>query len=113
MQFVEIVLFTIRAVDCFFREFRTTADCKHLSLFPMPKVFEIFWLFSSSLVLIFLVYHVVKLSLTFCGTRTVIHLLVKNKYFYKISFVLLVVVVYDIYVMSNDPQAKRYLIFYS
>lgn len=31
----------------------------------------------------------------------------KKKYFYKINFVLLVVVIYDIYVISNDPQIDK------
>ena len=68
---------------------------------------EVFWLFNSCLGSLFLIYHIVHLTPTFYGTRTVIRHLIWKKYFYKINFVLLVVDVYDIYIMSNRPQILK------
>jgi hypothetical protein len=112
-QFLGLILFTIWAADCFFREFRTTPNCQDFSLFPMPKLLEFFWLLSSILVSLFLIYHVVFRSPEFCGTRRIIRHLIKKKYFHKIIFVLLAVVSYDIYVMSSNPQTWKTLSYVS
>ena len=106
-KLVGVILFTIWAVDCFIREFRATTNCRHFSLFPVPGLVEFFWLLCSIFVSVFLIYHVVFLSSRFCGTRKVFCHLSKKKYFYKLTFVLLVVVIYDIYVLSNDPQTWK------
>ena len=103
-QFFRLIMFTIWATDCFFREFHTTAVCEHFEIFPMPKLFEIFWLTTSSVGFVFLIYHIVRRSPAFCGPRKVICCLAKKKYFYKIGFVLLVVVVYDIFILLNSPK---------
>ena len=112
-KLVGLILFTIWASDCFFREFRTTTNCRHFSLFPVPGLIEFFWLLCSVFVSLFFIYHVVFLSPRFCGTRKVICHLIKKKYFYKITFVLLVVISYDIYVMLNDPQTWKTMSYVS
>ena len=112
-QFVGIILFTIRAGDCFFREFRTTPNCEHFSMFPMPMLFEFFWVLGSMFVSLFLLYHVIFFSPEFCGTREVFCRLIKKKYFYKITFVLLAVVSYDIYVIANDPKLWKTMTYVS
>ena len=112
-QFVGLILFTIWAADCFFREFRTTPNCEHFSMFPMPKLFELFWLLGGIFVSFFLIYHVIFLSPVFCGMQEVFCQLIKKKYFYKITFVLLAVDSYDIYVIANDPELWTTMIYVS
>ena len=97
-------MFIIWAVDCFLSEFRTFANCKNFHLFPMPRMMECFWLFNSCAGSVFVIYHVVYLSPEFCGVRVVMRHLVKKKIFYKINFVLLAIVVYVIYLMSNNLE---------
>ena len=108
-QLIGLVLFTIWATDCFFREFHTTTVCEHFKIFPMPKLFEIFWLTFSIVGFVFFIYHTVRRSPAFCGPRKVIRCLAKKKYFYKIGFVLLVVIAYDVYVLSNSPEKLKTL----
>ena len=106
-QLIGVILFTIWAADCFFRESRTTVLCEHFDIFPVPKILEISWLLISSVASLFLVIYVVRYSSKFCGVKKIFRHLVKKKYFYKINFVLLAVVIYDIYVISNDPQIDK------
>ncbi|XP_028412169.1 uncharacterized protein LOC114534892 [Dendronephthya gigantea] len=113
-QLIGIILFTIWAVDCFFREFRTTGFCNNFHLFSAPESFQFLWLLFSSANSFFLIYHTIYRSPAFAGTRKVVGHLYKKKYFYKINLVLTVVVVYDIYVMSNEPQTWKtmsYILF--
>ena len=110
-QAIGVIMFIIWAADCFFNEFRTFLSCQNFHLFPMPKMFECFWLFNNSAGSVFLIYHVVYVSQDFCGVKVVIRQLVKEKYFYKINFVVLVVVVYAIYAMLNNLETWSAMIY--
>ena len=99
-------MFTIWAVDCFFREFRTTPTCKHFLLFPSPGTFESAWLFMCVATSFFLIFHVCR-SHAFPGLQVFICHLMRKKYFYKFLFVLFVVCIYDMVIIFDKTKISK------
>ena len=103
---IGLLMFTIWATDCFFREFHTTALCRDFSLFPHPAIFEGTWLFLCATTSLFLICYVNLLS-HFPGFYVILRHLVRRKYFYKLAFILILAWVYDFVVMLDKPNMSK------
>ena len=55
-RFISLVLYSIHATDCFFREKLASYRCKNFTIFSHAKGVEISWQMSSTLYLLFLCY---------------------------------------------------------
>ena len=108
VRLVGILLFSVWANDCFFREFRTTVTCVNFTLFPYPQLMAIIWLLATITTSLFLLLYVRRLP-EFPSFKLIIKHLVKQRYFCKISVVLLLVVIYDFLTITGKPHFLRTL----
>ena len=109
LRLVGIVLFLIWACDCFFREFRTTIACRHFPFFRNPQLLITLWLMIT-----------VLLTITLCiklpcskSIGAMFFYLLKRKYFYKISFMFALVIVYDTLILLDHPDKLKTLQYVS
>ena len=112
-RLVGLSMFATWAVDCFSREFHTTALCESFTLFPRPKIFESVWLCLCIATSAFLILHACRLN-HFPGLRPVLQHLIRKKYFMKLLLTLFAVCVYDVLTMANDTETLKtvaYIIF--
>lgn len=101
-------MFIIWAVDCFLREFHTTAVCERFSLFPRPKIFESAWLFLCAATSSFLIFCLRRLN-HFSGFLVVLKHLIRKKYFWKLVVTLFLVCIYDLLTILNKPETFKTL----
>ena len=112
-RLVGLFMFTTWAVDCFSREFHTTALCERFTLFPRPKIFESVWLCLCIATSAFLILHACRLN-HFPGFLPVLQHLISKKYFMKLLLTLFAVCVYDVLTIANDTETLKtvaYIIF--
>lgn len=112
-RLVGLFMFTTWAVDCFSREYHTTALCVRFTLFPRPKIFESVWLCLCFATSAFLILHACRLN-HFPGFLPVLQHLIKQKYFLKLLLTLFAVCVYDVLTMAINTETLKtvaYIIF--
>lgn len=107
-RLVGLSMFIIWAVDCFFREFHTTAVCERFSLFPRPQIFESAWLFLCAATSFFLIFYLRRLN-HFSGFLVVLKQLIRKKYFWKLVVTLFLVCIYDLLTILNKPETFKTL----
>ena len=112
-RLVGLFMFTTWAVDCFSREYHTTALCVRFTLFPRPKIFESVWLCLCFATSAFLILHACRLN-HFPGFLPVLQHLIRKKYFLKLLLTLFAVCVYDVLTMAINTETLKtvaYIIF--
>lgn len=110
-RLVGLSMFIGWAVDCFVREFRTTALCENFRLFPSPKVFEGVWLSLCALTSAFFIFYLHCLS-HFPGYKVVSkHLLCKTAYFWLNFATICSVCAYDGVVISYKRETSKTIVY--
>ena len=109
-RLVGLFMFTTWAVDCFSREFHTTALCERFTLFPRPKIFESVWLCLCLATSAFLILHACRLN-HFPGFLPVLQHLIRKKYFMKLLLTLFAVCVYDVLTMTHNTETLKTVVY--
>ena len=109
-RLVGLSMFTTWAVDCFSREFHTTALCESFTLFPRPKIFESVWLCLCIATSAFLILHACRLN-HFPGLRPVLQHLIRKKYFMKLLLTLFAVCVYNVLTMTHNTDTLKTVVY--
>lgn len=101
-RFIGLILYSIHATDCFFREKLASYRCKNFTLFSYANELEISWQISSVINTWFVILVLVKVP-DYEGYVSVLRRNSKHARFWSLFGQLAVAIIYNIIVISTEP----------
>ncbi|XP_032233278.1 uncharacterized protein LOC116615617 [Nematostella vectensis] len=108
-RYVSLVLYSVYATECFFRAKLATLRCGNFNVYPYPTQFELAWQVSSS-VNATIAIAVVQLLPEFPGNTVILYKLIRIARFWSLLLQLLVVITYNVILISHEHLAVIALI---